>query len=120
MTLPGAQQHITAIVLTWDGMTVAPHRFGGVEYLYNSRREIGHIHGDQLLDIPFPTKVRDEVVAAGLAQPHHLLADSGWISFYLREPGHLEQAVNLLRRSYELAVNQRRPRTEIPEPRNDQ
>ena len=33
------------------------------------RREIGHIHGDSLVDIPFPKKIRDEIVAAGQAEP---------------------------------------------------
>jgi hypothetical protein len=47
--------------------------------------------------------VRDEVVAAGLAEPHHILPDSGWISLFLREPADVERAVALLRRSFELA-----------------
>jgi hypothetical protein len=107
MTIPGAQDVITAAVSQWPGMSVAPHRFGGVEYLYNARREIGHIHGDRLVDIPFPRRVRDEVIAAGPAEPHHLLADSGWVSLYLRDPAAVEDAIALLRRSYELAISQR-------------
>lgn len=111
MTINKAQERITAAVESWDGMTTAPHRFGGVEYLYG-RREIGHIHGDRLVDIPFPTRVRDEIVAAGLAQPHHLLADSGWVSFYLREEADIDRAIDLLRQSYELASRQKTKRNE--------
>jgi Luciferase len=107
MTVAGAQQIITDSVLLWTGMSAGPHRFGGVEYLYNGRREIGHIHGDSLLDIPFPRRVRDELIHAGLAQPHHLLTDSGWVSFYISEPDHVRQALELLHRSYELATRQR-------------
>lgn len=106
MTVYSAQERITAAVESWEGMTTALHRFGGVEYLFG-RREIGHIHGDRLVDIPFPTRVRDEIVAAGLAQPHHLLADSGWVSFYLREEADIDRAVALLRRSYDLATRQK-------------
>ena len=62
---------------------------------------------DHLLDIPFPTKVRNEVLAAGLAQPHHLLPDTGWISFYFREAADVERAIALLRRSYEIALKQK-------------
>ncbi len=40
-------------------------------------REIGHIHDDHLLDIPFPKKVRDLVVAEGRGQPHHILPEYG-------------------------------------------
>jgi len=55
----------------------------------------------------FPTKVRHEIVAAGRAQPHHILPDSGWISFYVREPADVEQGIELLRLSFDLAVQQK-------------
>jgi predicted DNA-binding protein (MmcQ/YjbR family) len=68
--------------------------------------ELGHIHGDHLVDIPFPKKVRDEIIAAGRTEPHHVLPDSGWISLYLNEPADIEQAIALLRKSFELAEKQ--------------
>jgi hypothetical protein len=110
MPVSGAQEQITQVVLSWEGVTAHPHRFGGTEYRLG-RRELGHIHGDHLVDIPFPKRVRDEVVAAGRAGPHHLLTESGWISFYIREPQDVEQAIALLRESFELAVNQRNKRS---------
>jgi predicted DNA-binding protein (MmcQ/YjbR family) len=63
-----------------------------------------------MVDIPFPKKVRDEVVAAGQAKPHHVLPESGWVSFYIREPADIERVIALLRRSFELAVKQRKNR----------
>ena len=107
MAVPGAREKITEVVTSWPGVAALPHRFGGTEYRLGEKREIGHIHGDRLVDIPFPTKVRDELVAQGRAEPHHLLADSGWISFYLRETADVEQAIELFRLSYEAAVKQR-------------
>lgn len=106
MSLQAAQARITASVTSWPGVTAQPHRFAGVEYVIG-RREIGHIHGDHLVDIPFPKKVRDEIVAAGRAQPHHVLPESGWVSFYLRQESDVEQAIALLRESYEIAVKQK-------------
>jgi hypothetical protein len=73
-------------------------------------REIGHIHGDQLLDVPLPTRLRDEVVAAGRAQPHHIFPESGWISFYLNAPEDVAQAIELLRLSYDVAAGQQAAR----------
>ena len=70
MSLKGAGVHIQTAIMEWPGVTAHPHRFGGVEYRLGTR-ELGHIHGDHLVDIPFPTRVRDELVAAGLAEPHH-------------------------------------------------
>lgn len=109
MAVKHAQEQVTAAVLSWPGVSAAPHRFGGTEYLLG-RREIGHIHGDHLVDIPFPVRKREEVVAAGRAEPHHLLADSGWVSLYLREAADVDRAIELLRQSYELAARQREKR----------
>jgi predicted DNA-binding protein (MmcQ/YjbR family) len=107
MSIRGAREQIIQAILTWEGVTAHEHRFGGTEFRLG-RREIGHIHGDALVDIPFPKKVRDEVVATGRAEPHHVLPESGWISFYLHEPADVEQAIDLLRQSFELALKQRR------------
>ncbi|HEX5840391.1 MAG TPA: luciferase family protein [Anaerolineales bacterium] len=112
MTVRGAQAHITEAVTSWAGVTARPHRFGGVEYVIG-RREIGHIHGDSLVDIPFPKKVRDEIVAAGRAQPHHILPDSGWISFILRQDSDVEQAIALLKESYRIAIKQKSKTIEV-------
>ena len=109
MGVPGARNAITAELSGWLGVSSRPHRFGGTEFIYGERREIGHIHGDQLVDIPLPTRLRDEVVAAGRAEPHHILAESGWISFYLRRPDDVPRAIELFRMSYEVAARQRAP-----------
>lgn len=106
MSVRGAQARITEAVTAWEGVTSQPHRFGGVEYVIG-KREIGHIHADHLVDIPFPKKVRDAVIAAGRAQPHHILPETGWVSFYLRQEPDVEQAIALLNKSYEIAVKQK-------------
>ena len=103
MAVRGAGQTITNEVSAWDGIAVRAHRFGGTEYRLGSR-EIGHVHGDGLVDIPFPIKIRNELVAASTAQPHHVLPHTGWVSFYIREPDDVGRAIELLRRSYDLAV----------------
>ena len=106
MSVRGAAQRIQTELLSWPHVEAHPHRFGGMEYRIG-RRELGHIHGDHLVDIPFPTKVRDEVIAAGQAQPHHILPDSGWVSLYLREAADVDRAVELFRRSFDLALKQK-------------
>jgi len=105
MAVKGAQQLIHAALMSWPGVAALPHRFGGTEYRLG-KRELGHTHGDALVDIPFPKKVRDEIVAAGRAVPHHILPDSGWISVYLKAPADVEQAIALFRLSFELAEKQ--------------
>jgi hypothetical protein len=62
------------------------------------------------LDIPFPKKVRDEIVNAQLAELHHILPETGWVSFYLRKEEDIQKAIELLHRSYEIALKQKQPR----------
>jgi hypothetical protein len=106
MPIRGASKQIVDTVLTWEGIESHPHRFGGVEFRIG-KREIGHIHGDSLVDIPFPKKVRDEIVAAGEAEEHHILPESGWVSFFLKVDGDVQKAIDLLKRSYEIALKQK-------------
>jgi hypothetical protein len=39
--------------------------------------------------------------------PHHVLPESGWVSFYIRQEGDIEQAIALLQRSYDIASRQK-------------
>jgi hypothetical protein len=105
MTVPNASTRIRAAVAVWPGMSEAPHRFGGVEFRLGTR-EIGHLHGDRLLDVPFPKRVRDELVAAGLAKQHHVLPESGWVSFPIENEPDVDAAIALLRRSHDLIAAQ--------------
>ncbi len=116
MAVVGAQAQITAAVVSWEGVKALPHRIGspesGTEYRLGKKREIGHIHGDDMVDIPFPTAIRIALVRTGKAQPHHLLKDSGWVSFYLQQPEDVDHAISLFRRSYEIARKQMADPTE--------
>jgi len=91
---------VEAAVLSWPGVTTKIHRFGGAEFNLG-RREIGHLHGNGLLDIPLTKAIRDEVLGSGAAQPHHIFPHSGWVSVYLRSEEDVPGAVTLLRRNYE-------------------
>lgn len=106
-----ASQAIRGAVGAWPGISEAPGNFGAVEFRLG-KREIGHLHGDALLDVPFPRRVRDELVSAGEAEPHHVMPQSGWISFRIRKAGDAEHAIGLLRRSYDL-INQQLERRRV-------
>jgi hypothetical protein len=90
-------------VLGWPDVSAHPHRFGGVEFQVNGR-EIRHLHGDHLADLPCPVRVRRELVAAGRASPHHILTDTGWVSYYLRDMADLPGAIELFRLNYERLI----------------
>ncbi len=106
MPVKGAIDKIRNSVFEWDNITSSRHRFGGIEFKLG-RREIGHIHGNYLVDIPFPKKIKEEILSAGLASKHHILPESGWISKYLETPKDVDTAIELLKHSYELALEQK-------------
>jgi hypothetical protein len=103
MPVFGANKEIQTALQACSGVKAQPHRFGGTEYRFG-RREIGHVHADHLVDIPFPKTIRDTFVAAGRAEPHHILPDSGWVSIYLNQSSDVERAIELLRYSLEIAA----------------
>lgn len=105
----GAGARIRSVVGSWEGVTVEPHRFGGIEFRLG-RRELGHIHGDRIADLPFPRRIRDELIADGRARPHHVLPDTGWVTVPLGPPQDLDGVIELFRLAYERADRARRSR----------
>src|SRR5438105_4726925 len=79
---PRARERIRTELLTWAGVSAGSHEFGGIEYTYG-RKELGHVHGDRLADLPFPKAIHDQLIAAGRAEPHHVLPDTGWVSRWI-------------------------------------
>ena len=108
--MESAVQEIERFVTQWNNVTVHPHRFGGIEFRLG-KRELGHLHGNRILDVPFPMKVRNQLVADGKAEPHHILPESGWITFRLHSEDDTQRAIDLLQLSYELALTAAQRRT---------
>ncbi len=95
-----AGQLIKEAVGAWPGVEAVPHRFGGTEYRFG-RKEMGHVHGDRLVDLPLPRKLHDELIAAGRAQPHHILPETGWVSVWMDGPEDAARVIELFRLQYE-------------------
>ncbi len=90
-------------IASWEGVSVHEHRFGGIEFRVG-RRELGHLHA-KFADLPFPRRVRDELVAVGRARPHHVLPDSGWVTVPMRNPTELANVRELFRENYQRAAS---------------
>ncbi|MCC6627258.1 MAG: DUF5519 family protein [Chloroflexi bacterium] len=104
---PSIVAQIRDAALSWPGVTEQPHRFGGIEFRLG-RIELGHLHGDYLADLPFPVRVRRELVAAGRAMPHHILPASGWVSYPIRDAAAVPGAIALFRLAYDRAAARKR------------
>ena len=86
-------------VSTWPHVSVHAHRFGGGEFLFD-KAEVGHVHTGGIVDIPFPRPVRDALLGEALAEEHHWVPNSGWITFHVRNEEDLKHALWLMRLSY--------------------
>ena len=86
-------------VAAWPDVSIHPHRFGGREFR-RGNAEVGHVHPGGIVDIPFPRTVRDALLAEKLAEEHHWVPDSGWITFQVRSEADLQHALWLMRLSY--------------------
>lgn len=74
---------------------------GGMIFFHVGRREIGHLHGDRLADLPLPVRIREQLVAAGKASLHYLHPKTGWITSYIKGEQDVDAVVDLFRLNYE-------------------
>jgi hypothetical protein len=83
-------------LLSWPHVTAESHRFGGL-----NKRELGHIHGDRIADLPFPMDVRNKLVNSGRVSAHHFLPQSGWVSYWIKEEQDIPDVIGLFKMRYD-------------------
>ncbi|MBA3634854.1 MAG: DUF5519 family protein [Actinomycetota bacterium] len=89
-------------VLEWQGVTTGDTGRGGLQFSYG-RVELGHLHGSSFADLPFPKKVRDELIEEGRASVHPPLPDSGWVRRRMEGPEDAQAMIELFRMNYDRA-----------------
>ena len=95
---------IEQVVLSWEGTSVRNHKFGGLQFDVNSK-EMGHIHGNGLLDVLFSREIKNKLMQEGRVQDHHVFKNSGWISFLILNEEEKKYAIRILRESYLLKLH---------------
>ena len=93
-------ENIKQEILSWPGVTSNPYRFGGIEFRVN-KRDMGHVHGDKLADLPFPSTIRKGLIASGKALPHIIYPESMWVSYFIKSEEDISQIVDLFRLQYD-------------------
>src|SRR5215212_9134051 len=89
-------------VTSWPGVTTGDTGRGGLQFSYG-RIELGHLHGSSFADLPFPKKVRDQLIAQGRASVHDPLPNSGWVRRSMYAPEDVEAVIGLFRMNYDRA-----------------
>jgi hypothetical protein len=99
-------------ISTWPYVIAEPHRFAGIEFRFN-KREMGHIHGERVADIPFPMAIRNELINSGRVKPHHVLPQSGWVSYYFdKGEDDISAVIELFRLRYQQLKPRSKPKQE--------
>jgi hypothetical protein len=96
----GVFEKVRAALMSWQGVTSQPHRFGGTEFRV-SGRQMGHMHGGRFADLPFPMQIRNELIKDGRALPHHVLPNSGWVTFPIHGEKDVDSLLELFRLQYD-------------------
>ena len=120
-------------VSKWPSVTVRSHPFGGIEICVK-RRDVGHIHGDRLVDLPLPSRSKrtkqnmptmtgasyiddhdiskekedekDTIVRKDmlLLPPSHTYKESGWIGYYPRSIDDVPILIKKLKLQYDTVL----------------
>jgi ribosomal protein L30/L7E len=94
-----AVDRLTTVVRTWPGVRPTPHRFSSTAFVFGPR-EVGHVHRTGAVDIHFPRRIRESLLAEGRVEEHRFAPESGWTTFHVSTPADEREACNLLRLSY--------------------
>lgn len=98
----GAAKTIIAELTSWPNVTTQPGRFGSTQFVVG-KREVGHLHGDTVVDIPCRKEKCEEWIAVGLAEQHRFAPGFG-VSVFLHKEDDVKTALDLLHESYDLVI----------------
>lgn len=102
-----SRDRIAAEVEGWPGVDSGPGRFGSLRFTIG-RRELGHLHGDEIADLPLRPETARELVDTGQARDHRYTPEnSGWVTVELHSDEDADRVIELMRESYERAVEKR-------------
>jgi hypothetical protein len=99
MTAESIAAQIRNEVGSWPDVRVEVHPH--MTFFHVGGREIGHLHGDRLADLPVPVRIREQLVAAGKASLHYLHPNTGWISYFIKGERDVPPVIELFRLNYD-------------------
>lgn len=95
---------LTNAVKSWENVSSSFHCFGGLQFNVN-QGEIGHLHGNGLLDVRIPKSLREHVKKLTFVEEHHLLREGNWISIKINRKSDMDVILRLLELIYKELSN---------------
>lgn len=90
-------------VKSHNAISTKYHKYGGIQFNI-ANREIGHMHGDGLVDIYLNKGLQKMFVEQGIVEEHHVLKGTGWVSFKISRNPNLKD----LKKVTEIAIELRK------------
>lgn len=91
-----AMEILEVEALRLKGVRLKVHRFGGIEFVQQDGRELGHLHGHGLLDVAVGRQTASVLLAKARVRPHHVFPCSRWVSFQIESQADVPFALELL------------------------
>ena len=95
---------------SWPGVSASDNGRGGTAFSVG-RVELGHLHGSAVAHLPFPRKVRDQLLAEGKVRPHPVMPDSGWSERRITGSTDRDDVIRLFRFNYDRLQERRAARS---------
>lgn len=86
-------------VLTWPGISVSVHPYGGLQ-VNLGKHELGHLHGNGLLDVLLNRQLKTKVMMLAGVLDHHVFKNSGWVSLRVKTTADRDLGIAILREAY--------------------
>ncbi|MFM7023449.1 MAG: luciferase family protein [Flavobacteriales bacterium] len=88
----------------WEGIEFSRHHYGGMQ-INLSKKELGHIHGNGLLDVHVGSGNKEFCISTFHCENHHILEESAsWVSLWIREKEDFSRALALLNFMYQKQI----------------
>jgi len=90
---------IIQMVTDWPEIEKRTHLYGGTEFVIFNKN-IGHIHGNGILDLPFRHTLREKLMQRGMADLHPFANKMQWLSIRVSSIEDIVKARKMLLISY--------------------
>jgi Ni,Fe-hydrogenase I large subunit len=99
-SLGAATEMIKQMILGVHVGSARAHQFVGIRFCVNPK-EMGHLLGENLIDLPFSRQTQKNVVEFGRALSYHIHPESERISYWIRGKDDLQNVTAFFQLKYE-------------------
>ncbi len=94
-------KEFTKLVKQKPNIVCVLHKYGGLQFNLHDI-EIGHLHGNGLLDLKLDSSSKQEIMSRyDYVENHHVNVTSNWVSIEIRSSSNLDDLISIFNKAYE-------------------